>query len=127
MKFQKLRLSCSRFVSRLAVLLAACRLAGSCSQLTIGFENSWLTGARLDTLAGYVALWQLASIILIGLVMVRELTSALARSAEKSEQPSRNYASADEIGDLADGDLTVSATVTEDFTGAIADLDQLLD
>lgn len=27
----------------------------------------------------------------------------------------------DELGDLADGDLTVSATVTEDFTGAIAD------
>lgn len=27
----------------------------------------------------------------------------------------------DELGDLADGDLTVHATVTEDFTGAIAD------
>ena len=27
----------------------------------------------------------------------------------------------DEMGDLADGDLTVSATVTEDITGAIAD------
>lgn len=27
----------------------------------------------------------------------------------------------DELGDLADGDLTVSATVSEDFTGAIAD------
>ena len=27
----------------------------------------------------------------------------------------------DEIADLADGDLTASATVTEDFTGAIAD------
>ncbi len=27
----------------------------------------------------------------------------------------------DEMGDLADGDLTVQATVTEDFTGAIAD------
>ena len=27
----------------------------------------------------------------------------------------------DEMGDLAEGDLTVRATVTEDFTGAIAD------
>ncbi len=27
----------------------------------------------------------------------------------------------DEMGDLADGDLTINATVTEDFTGAIAD------
>lgn len=27
----------------------------------------------------------------------------------------------DELGDLAEGDLTVNATVSEDFTGAIAD------
>ena len=27
----------------------------------------------------------------------------------------------DELGDLADGDLTIQTTVTEDFTGAIAD------
>ena len=55
-------------------------------------------------------------------VMVRETNRRLAETAEKNE---RNQAAIlrllDEIADLADGDLTVAATVTEDFTGAIAD------
>lgn len=46
--------------------------------------------------------------------------------AEQGEQENQRNQSAilrllDELGDLADGDLTVQATVTEDFTGAIAD------
>jgi twitching motility protein PilJ len=64
----------------------------------------------------------LASIILIGLVMVRETNRQLRETAEKNE---RNQTAImrllDEIEDLADGDLTVAASVTEDFTGAIAD------
>lgn len=47
------------------------------------------------------------------------------RLAETAEKNDRNQAAIlrllDEIADLADGDLTVAATVTEDFTGAIAD------
>ncbi|NQD35801.1 chemotaxis protein [Permianibacter sp. IMCC34836] len=47
-----------------------------------------------------------------------------AREQEK-QQNERNQQAIirllDEMGDLADGDLTVNATVTEDFTGAIAD------
>lgn len=77
----------------------------------------------LNTLAGYVlGALALAAIILIGLVMVREARRRLSETAEKNE---RNQAAIlrllDEIGDLADGNLTVAATVTEDFTGAIAD------
>jgi len=45
--------------------------------------------------------------------------------AEKEETSERNQQAIlrllDELGDLADGDLTTTATVTEDFTGAIAD------
>ncbi len=45
--------------------------------------------------------------------------------AEKEETNKRNQQAImrllDELGDLADGDLTTTATVTEDFTGAIAD------
>ncbi len=46
--------------------------------------------------------------------------------AEQGEMENQRNQSAilrllDELGDLADGDLTVQATVTEDFTGAIAD------
>ena len=76
-----------------------------------------------NTIGGYVlGLLALASIILIGLVMVRETNRQLRETAEKNE---RNQAAImrllDEIENLADGDLTVAATVTEDFTGAIAD------
>ena len=76
-----------------------------------------------NTIGGYVlGLLALTSIILIGLVMVRETNRQLRETAEKNE---RNQAAImrllDEIENLADGDLTVAATVTEDFTGAIAD------
>ncbi|MBD9482978.1 type IV pili methyl-accepting chemotaxis transducer N-terminal domain-containing protein [Pseudomonas sp. PDM14] len=108
-------------------------LLDKASGLTEGFENL-ATGRYFNTLAGYVlGLLALASIILIGLVMVRETNRRLASTAEKNE---RNQAAIlrllDEIADLADGDLTVAATVTEDFTGAIADsinysIDQLRD
>ena len=48
------------------------------------------------------------------------------RRAEQSERQNRANQDAilrllDEIGNLADGDLTVRAKVTEDITGAIAD------
>ncbi|HEX8541025.1 MAG TPA: methyl-accepting chemotaxis protein [Pseudomonas sp.] len=76
-----------------------------------------------NTIGGYVlGLLALTSIILIGLVMVRETNRQLRETAEKNE---RNQTAImrllDEIENLADGDLTVAATVTEDFTGAIAD------
>ncbi|WP_314020105.1 methyl-accepting chemotaxis protein [Stutzerimonas degradans] len=92
------------------------------SALGEGLQNR--ADARyLNTIAGYVlGALALASIILIGLVMVQEARRRLSETAEKNE---RNQAAIlrllDEIGDLADGDLTVAATVTEDFTGAIAD------
>ncbi|WP_137823113.1 methyl-accepting chemotaxis protein [Pseudomonas sp. D(2018)] len=97
-------------------------LLDKASALTTGFEN--LAGGRgLNTLAGYVlGALALAAVILIGLVMVQSTRSRLAETAAKNE---RNQAAIlrllDEIADLADGDLTVAATVTEDFTGAIAD------
>jgi twitching motility protein PilJ len=53
-------------------------------------------------------------------------SSDMRKSATlQSEQSERNQAAIirllDELGSLADGDLTVKATVTEDITGAIAD------
>ncbi len=50
----------------------------------------------------------------------------LSNSLKEMEEQNRHNQDAilqllDEMGDLADGDLTVSATVTEDITGAIAD------
>ncbi|MGB4072561.1 methyl-accepting chemotaxis protein [Pseudomonas sp.] len=108
-------------------------LLDKASQLAVGFDDQ-AKGRAINTLIGYVlGALALGSIILIGLVMVRETNRRLASTAEKNE---RNQAAIlrllDEIADLADGDLTVAATVTEDFTGAIADsinysIDQLRD
>ncbi|EZH78070.1 methyl-accepting chemotaxis protein [Ectopseudomonas composti] len=108
-------------------------LLDKASELASGFEDL-ADGRAINTLFGYVlGALALGSIILIGLVMVRETNRRLAETAEKNE---RNQAAIlrllDEIADLADGDLTVAATVTEDFTGAIADsinysIDQLRD
>ncbi|PTU78523.1 chemotaxis protein [Pseudomonas indoloxydans] len=97
-------------------------LLDKASELAAGFEGL-ASGRAINTLFGYVlGALALGSIILIGLVMVRETNRRLAETAEKNE---RNQAAIlrllDEIADLADGDLTVAATVTEDFTGAIAD------
>ena len=92
------------------------------TELAGGFES--LAGGRtFNTLAGYVlGLLALASIVLMALILVRDTRRTLAETSEKND---RNQTAIlrllDEIGDLADGDLTVQATVTEDFTGAIAD------
>jgi len=108
-------------------------LLDEASRLANGFEN--LAGGRsLDTIGGYVlGLLALMSIILIGLVMVRETNRQLRETAEKNERNQNAIMRLlDEIEDLADGDLTVTASVTEDFTGTIADsinysVDQLRD
>ena len=116
-----------------AIFTVSQTLLDKASQLATGFDDL-ASGRALNTLFGYVlGALALGSIILIGLVMVRETNRRLAETAEKNE---RNQAAIlrllDEIADLADGDLTVAATVTEDFTGAIADsinysIDQLRD
>ncbi|WP_346765490.1 methyl-accepting chemotaxis protein [Thioalkalivibrio sp. XN8] len=72
----------------------------------------WLaTGALLLSLA-----------LTVGLFRGEELRR---RAAEQTRQNDRNQAAIlrllDELGNLADGDLTVQASVTEDITGAIAD------
>ncbi|MDQ3202640.1 MAG: methyl-accepting chemotaxis protein [Pseudomonadota bacterium] len=108
-------------------------LLDEASHLATGFENL-ADGRDLDTIGGYVlGLLALASIILIGLVMVRETNRQLRETAEKNERNQNAIMRLlDEIEDLADGDLTVTASVTEDFTGTIADsinysVDQLRD
>lgn len=108
-------------------------LLDEASRLANGFENL-ASGRTLDTVGGYVlGLLALASIILIGSVMVRETHRQLSETAEKNERNQQAIMRLlDEIEDLADGDLTVTASVTEDFTGAIADsinysIDQLRD
>ncbi|MDH4046814.1 MAG: methyl-accepting chemotaxis protein [Gammaproteobacteria bacterium] len=67
-----------------------------------------------------------ALLLLAGLAILHGKSTVFERtSREQSEQNERNQQAIlrllDELGSLADGDLTVEATVTEDITGAIAD------
>lgn len=73
-----------------------------------------------------LALVVLALLLLFILAYMHSRTAVFERaSKEQTEQNERNQQAIlrllDELGSLADGDLTVEATVTEDITGAIAD------
>jgi twitching motility protein PilJ len=73
-----------------------------------------------------IGLVGLALAILVGLVLLHSRTAVFERASRlQAEQNERNQQAIlrllDELGSLADGDLTVEATVTEDITGAIAD------
>lgn len=65
------------------------------------------------------------ALLFLALLAWSLIASANRRQRETADQNERNQEAIlrllDEMGDLADGDLTVTATVTEDITGAIAD------
>jgi len=73
-------------------------------------------------LAGVFGLLAVASLVLLGLVNINE-TKSRARKSE--EENARNQEAIlrlmDELGELAEGNLTINASVTEDITGAVAD------
>lgn len=72
-----------------------------------------------------MVVFALISTLLLFLVLLRQRRLTQAQLTESAAVTERNQKAIlrllDELADLADGDLTVSATVTEDFTGAIAD------
>lgn len=72
-----------------------------------------------------VAAVSILGALLLLLIMILQINSSKRREADSKQQNERNQQAIlrllDEMGDLADGDLTVTATVTEDVTGAIAD------
>lgn len=73
-------------------------------------------------LAVLFGLLALSALVLLGAINVR---AAQHRAEEAALENQRNQDAIlrllNEMGDLAEGDLTVQATVTEDITGAIAD------
>lgn len=73
-------------------------------------------------LAGIFALLTVASLVLLGMININE-TKTRARKTEEENQ--RNQEAIlrlmDELGELAEGNLAINASVTEDITGAIAD------
>jgi len=84
-------------------------------------STSWLASPWLPLAFLLVAIVSLA----LAAVLHRSLASLHAASDVQARQNERNQQAIlrllDELSSLADGDLTVQATVTEDITGAIAD------
>lgn len=97
-------------------------LLGAAEALHSGYEQQ-LGSRRANFIAmAVVSLLAFLMLVLIGKVYVGEGR----RRAEESERQNRANQDAilrllDEIGNLASGDLTVRARVTEEVTGAIAD------
>jgi twitching motility protein PilJ len=84
-------------------------------------DTSIVGGVWVSILSGLLMLFSIG-----GLVLVRRVNSAQRLRYQTSmELNDRNQEAImrllDEMGSLAEGDLTVKATVTEDMTGAIAD------
>lgn len=82
-----------------------------------------IAGLRIDQkVVNTLGVAALVLLVALGLTLLRQ---AKGREQATTEQYQRNQAAIrrllDEMGDLADGDLTVEATVTEDITGTIAD------
>jgi twitching motility protein PilJ len=117
-------------MSRLVVAKRAARVINQQSEplltdtnkLTAEFDNQ--TGSRNFTFwaAMTFAFFALLCLIALGKVF---LDDARVRAYESEQENKRNQEAIlrllNEMGNLADGDLTVQASVTEDVTGAIAD------
>ena len=97
-------------------------LLGDANKLTAEYDNQ--TGSRNFTFwaAMTFAFFALLCLIALGKVF---LDDARVRAYESEQENKRNQEAIlrllNEMGNLADGDLTVQASVTEDVTGAIAD------
>lgn len=83
-------------------------------------------GGVLDNPMIPLALLGIALLLILSLLALQSKSGASEKKArEHAAQNERNQQAIlrllDELGSLADGDLTVEATVTEDITGAIAD------
>jgi len=99
-----------------SLLQSAIESPGSSSVLPEFLNTPWVPIGALG----------LALLLVGGLLALHSKTSVFERAAkEQAAQNDRNQQAIlrllDEMGSLADGDLTVEATVTEDITGTIAD------
>jgi twitching motility protein PilJ len=94
-------------------------LLSDTEQLSEDYQSVGGTGYLLAALFGVLAI---GSLVLLGLVNINETKS---RAKKSEEENSRNQEAIlrlmDELGELAEGNLTINASVTEDITGAVAD------
>ncbi|HEY9145945.1 MAG TPA: type IV pili methyl-accepting chemotaxis transducer N-terminal domain-containing protein, partial [Thiobacillus sp.] len=94
-------------------------LLADTDQLSKDYQSVGGAGYLLAALFGLLAI---GSLVMLGLVNINE-TKSRARKSE--EENGRNQEAIlrlmDELGELAEGNLTINASVTEDITGAVAD------
>ncbi len=88
--------------------------------------NQRLISPMLGGIFGAIVLISLALLSVMVIQSTKARAAETKRHLEESERFNRRNQEAilrllNEISTLADGDLTINATVTEDFTGAIAD------
>jgi len=92
------------------------------AQLAVELRDPSATGIISPTLAFALLIAMTATVVLIGVAIYRESQTRLTKTQAQNEQNQNAILRLlDELADLADGDLTAEASVTEDFTGAIAD------
>lgn len=110
------------------VLVDSTKILGDIEKTSTAYDE--LIATRFEPLlANVLGLVALIFVILLGFLYMRDSRRTLMHTEGQrraiEETNKRNQEAIlrllDEMGDLADGDLTVQATVTEDITGAIAD------
>jgi twitching motility protein PilJ len=102
-------------------------------EVTDNLAQAYQSSGMNRTVYGIVLLVLIALAIALVVLLARTYLTESQRQAEQAEQGRRETEAVNrqnqdailrlmnELGDLADGDLTVTATVSEDITGAIAD------
>ncbi len=104
-------------------------LLNSISALDDAYQESMRTRMLSSTIGNALAVLTVLFLVGLGARLKRDGDRRLSETESQrqaTEEQNRRSQQAimrllDEMGDLADGDLTVNATVTEDITGAIAD------
>ncbi len=97
-------------------------LLNETTSLANSFQNQADSRFVSPTLAYFILAAIIALIMVVGWLLYQESQNRLRLTEEQNEQNQNAILRLlDELADLADGDLTTEATVTEDFTGAIAD------
>ena len=110
------------------VLSKSALLLAQIEELSASYQKS-IDNRISQTIVSLLGAFSLFLIIVLAVTYLRDSKRLLAETETSrvtvQETNTRNQEAIlrllDEMGDLADGDLTVSATVTEDITGAIAD------
>jgi twitching motility protein PilJ len=115
--------------SALALSLGSSEYVASLDALVGAYEENQGAGIVSPLIGPGLVLTTFLMMLVLGLLLARQARDSVNETASQNEQNQAqnelNQAAIlqllDELADLADGDLRVQATVTENFTGAIAD------